>query len=399
MRVLLTNHFPFHGSGTGTYTLDLARGLLRAGHEVRALIVDRQATGSETFPVRRVVCRAGDPTADLPFDFPCFTSHPLSQQTFYELNDRQVAAYRETTRRLLDQEVEQFDPQIIHAQHIWMQGHLALETGVPYVLSAQGTDLMGYRHDARFRPLAQQAAENAGCILAASDFIRQEVVATFERVAERTETVHSAVDLEPYQRPPAARAAALAQLGLPADCPPIVAYAGKLVPFKGVDTLLNAAAIYERSARPLATVIAGGGPLDAELAAQAERLGLEHIWFLGDRRRDDCAALYHLAELVVMPSRAEPFGLVALEAMASGTPLVGTQAGGLSEIVNDATGGLVPVDDHELLAEMVLTAIAGDWKRAKGPAAAEYVNAHHSPTRWIERITGIYQQVLAARFG
>lgn len=192
MRVLLTNHFPFHGSGSGTYAFDLARGLIRAGHEVHALIVDCQSSGGEAFPVRRVVCRAGDPAADLPFDFPCFTSHPLSRQTFYDLSDTQLADYREQTRRLLDLEVEQFDPQIIHAQHIWIQGHLALETGVPYVLSAQGTDLLGYRRDARFRPLAQQAAENAGRILAASDSLRQELIETFVEVGDRVETVPAA---------------------------------------------------------------------------------------------------------------------------------------------------------------------------------------------------------------
>jgi glycosyltransferase involved in cell wall biosynthesis len=128
-------------------------------------------------------------------------------------------------------------------------------------------------------------------------------------------------------------------------------------------------------------------------------LGLERTWFLGDRGRDDCATLYQLADVVAMPSRAEPFGLVALEAMASGTPLIGTLAGGLPEIVTDATGGLVPADDYELLAEMVLRALAEDWKHTKGPAAAAYVAKQHDPRRWIERITGIYQRVLAARFG
>lgn len=397
MRVLLTNHFPFHGSGTGTYTLDLARGLLRAGHEVQALVVDCVGAGDEPFAVLRVVCKPDDPAADLPFEFPCFTSHPLSRNTFYDLSDAELALYREANRRRLDQVIDKFDPQIIHCQHIWVQGQLALETGVPYVLSAQGTDLMGYRRDRRYRALAQQAAENAGRILAASDYIGREVIATFQRVADRVETVLSAVEIEPYRRPSPERSAALRQLGLPEDCPPIVAYAGKLVPFKGVDTLLNAAAIYEDAAGPLATVIAGGGPLEEELTAQAIRLGLERVWFLGDRGRDDCAALYHLAEIVVMPSRAEPFGLVALEAMASGTPLIGTRAGGLPEIVSDATGGLVPVDDHELLAEMVLCAIREDWKRGKGPAAAAYVLEHHHPDRWIARIVGIYDQVLAAR--
>jgi len=194
MRVLLTNHLPCHGSSSGAYLLELAQGLIRSGHEVHALLVDGQAVGDEPFPVRRVVSRAGDVAADLPFDFPCFTEHPLSKRTFYDLSDRELADYREQNRRLLDLEVEEFDPQIIHAQHIWIQGHLALETGVPYVLSATVADLAGYCRDARFQSLAQQAAENAGRILVPSDSIRHEVLEAFDVVAERVETVQNAVD-------------------------------------------------------------------------------------------------------------------------------------------------------------------------------------------------------------
>lgn len=398
MRVLVTNHFPFHGSGTGTYTLDLADGLIAAGHDVRALIVDRQREGDEPFDVERIACRAGDASADLPFDFPCFTSHPVSHQTFAGLSDAQIHAYLDVQRARLDQVVAEFDPHIIHGQHIWLQGHLALETGVPYVLSAQGTDLMGYRQDARYRAYAEQAAENAGRILAASQYIRDDVLTTFGVSPERVETVYSAIDAKPYLEP-IARAEALARLGLPANLGPIVAYAGKLVPFKGVDTLLNAAGIYEADPLNITTVIAGDGIQRAELEAQARRLGLEGVRFLGDIDRERCAALYAAAELVVMPSRGEPFGLVALEAMASGTPVLGTRSGGLAEILNDAIGGLVPADDHELLAERTLVALLQNWKRSKGPAAREFVQREHSQEAWIARVTEIYRNVLTERFG
>jgi glycosyltransferase involved in cell wall biosynthesis len=399
MRVLLTNHFPFHGSGTGTYTLNLAQALLSAGHSVECLIVDRQRNGAEPFAVERVVCRQGDPAADLDFDFPCFTSHPQSHNTFAQLSDSQIGRYREAIRRALDRLVEQFDPHVIHGQHIWLMGQLALESGVPYVLTAQGTDLMGYRDDARYRPYADQAAENAGRIIAASEYIRRDVLATFEVPPERVVTVLSAIDPAPFLKPRPPRDALLKAFRLPADCRHVVVYAGKLVPFKGVDTLLNAAAIYEIDPLGIATVIAGDGIQRTELETQAERLGLERTYFVGDQDRERCAMLFALADLVVMPSRGEPFGLVALEALASATPVVGTRAGGLGEILSEEIGALVPADDHELLAMQVVTAVAQNWKTSKGPAARARVLAHHSPEQWIKRIVEVYEIVLTERFG
>lgn len=399
MRVLLMNHFPLHGSGTGTYTHDLATALVEAGHEVECLIVDRQERAEQPFHVERVTCRAGDARADLPFDFPCFTAHPESSVNFHDLTDSQLSAYRDALRRRLDPMVDRFNPHIIHGQHVWIQGHLALETGVPYVLTAQGTDLMGYRDEPRCRPLAEQAAENAGRIMAASEFIRRQVLETFELAADRVETVYSAIDTRPYLEAPLDRAEALLRFGLPADCRHLVLFAGKLVPFKGVDTLLNAAAIYEMDPARIHTVIAGDGVQRAELEAQAQRLRLKRVHFLGDLDRASCAALYHLADVVAMPSRGEPLGLVALEAMAAATPVVATDAGGLAEIITREVGGLAPVDDHELLAELLLEAVCLDWKAKKGPAARRHVLERHGFQAWAARIEAVYRQVLKERFG
>ena len=151
MRVLVTHHFPFDACASGRYSHELAASLLAAGHEVRCLIVDAVGNGSEPFPVRRMVCRALDPLADLPFDVPCFASEPLGSQTFEGLSSQQLADYREKFRRLLDREVEDFDPHLIHAQHIWVQGQLALETGVSYLLTAWGAELASYEADPRYR--------------------------------------------------------------------------------------------------------------------------------------------------------------------------------------------------------------------------------------------------------
>ncbi|MBX9792142.1 MAG: glycosyltransferase [Pirellulales bacterium] len=398
MRILLTNHLPLHGSESGAFTRDLAVGLERAGHQVRALVVDEREAGDEPFHVRRIVCRGGETSADLPFALPSFSAPTPSRQSFDTLSDDQLAQYREELRRHLDEEIAEFDPHVIHAQHIGILGHLALEAGVPYVLGATGADLLSFQADDRYRRFAEEAAENAGRILAASERIRRQVLATFDVADERAETLAKAIDLRPYESPPT-RAMALARIGLPLPVGPLVTFVGRLAAHKGIDTLLNAAAVYEsHPARPT-TLIVGDGIQRVELEAQARRLGLERVRLVGEQPPAFCVAAYVAADLVVLPSRGDTSGRVALEALATGTPVLAAAAGSLTEIVDDQTGGLVPTDDHELLAAGVMRAIDEDWKRTKGPAAGARVRKHYNIDDRVPWIVERYERAVADRGG
>lgn len=196
MRILFTDHAPLLATAAGARTIALASGLQAAGHEVRVLTVDRSDAGPEAFPVRRVVCRRGDEHADLPFDVPCFKPLEYSSLTFRELSDEELVAYRQAIRTALDEEIAAFDPRIIHSQHIWVGGHLALETGVPYVLSAYADELAALRDDSRYRRLSQEAAENAGRILVESDALRDVVLQVCGNLADRVVVVGNVVAVE-----------------------------------------------------------------------------------------------------------------------------------------------------------------------------------------------------------
>ena len=91
-----------------------------------------------------MTCRRDDPLAELPFDPPGFGT-PAGGQGFADLSDEQLHRLRDTLRQALDQEIADFDPQIVHGQHVWMLGHLALESGVPYVLTARPEELAELR--------------------------------------------------------------------------------------------------------------------------------------------------------------------------------------------------------------------------------------------------------------
>ncbi|MEX0977449.1 MAG: glycosyltransferase [Pirellulales bacterium] len=213
MRVLLTHHFPLKQSESGWLVWHWAWALAAAGDEVRLLIVDHQHQFGEPLGIERVVC-GDDPNADLTFPLPRFSTATEGDHcpVFSSLSNEQLGQYRECLRRRLDAQILQFDPHVIHAQHVWVLGQLALETGVPYLLNAWGPELVDCRFEARYRTLAEQAAENASRILAVDDAAQREVAALFESASDLTTELPPPLRLCGPKASEAARIAAGRQL-------------------------------------------------------------------------------------------------------------------------------------------------------------------------------------------
>lgn len=402
MRVLLTNHHPLAGSGAGAYIDQLARALVNAGHEVRCLLVDQdshsQLAQPDPCPVRRIVCRRDMPRADLDFDLPMLVPRGNGTQSFAQLSDDELLRYRDTLRRGLDREVAEFDPQIIHCQHAWLFAQLALESGVPYVVTAHGEEL-SVGDDPRFAPLLAEAAENAGCLITATQALMRAFQNRYHDVELRCEVQPPGMDVEASQPPSTERDELLKALGLPLDLGPVVGCVARFAPGQGVTTLLNAAAVYERTDRTLHTVLIGDGPQRQELESQASHQGLAQVHWLGLRSPEDCRRLYALADIMVLPAHRWPSTWVLLESLAAGTPVVAARSGGTDEILTSEFGAIVPAADHEILAETLLSAVEEDWKSTRGPAARQYVATHFPLAGWVEHTVAVYRRVLEARFG
>jgi glycosyltransferase involved in cell wall biosynthesis len=181
---------------------------------------------------------------------------------------------------------------------------------------------------------------------------------------------------------------------------PRLAIVGRLIPIKAHDVLLRAVARAREGLPGLTLEIAGDGELEPELRATATRLGLdEAVTFLG--RVAPVAPVLERAEVVVVPSFGEGFGMVALEAMERGRPVIASDVGGLPEIVADGrTGILVPPGDVEALARSIAE-LAGDPVRAAAMGAAGRVRAleEFSQARCTGRIAALYGAALAAGDG
>ncbi len=376
MRILLINHFPLTGSGSGVYVKNVARELAERGHEVVVLKPDTEfpPDGAYEFTTNTILCPAPGETdiddRDLSFPFPCFTTHPRSNRTFYSLSEAELTEYTAVFEGRVRRIADELDVEILHPQHLWVTAAVAARSGRPYVVTCHGTDLLGYRAAPRFRPFAHHGADGASRIVAVSESTSQEVSEVFGVGDDRLISLSSGVDGKTFRPVDTKPAELFRKLGLPLPVGPVVVYGGKLACFKGPDVLVEAASIYERQMPNVSTVISGDGSERRVLESMARALHLRNVHFVGWQDQALLAELYSVADLAVVPSREEPFGLVAIEALACGAPVIASRTGGLPEHVDDSVGRLVSPDNPGELAHAIIDEINGGVRKAKAGAAA-----------------------------
>ncbi|MCE7861646.1 MAG: glycosyltransferase family 1 protein [Chloroflexi bacterium CFX2] len=189
----------------------------------------------------------------------------------------------------------------------------------------------------------------------------------------------------------------------------MILFVGRIEPLKGVDTLIQAVASLDKSLsgrrHPVHLAIIGGDPdvnpeeMSDEMA-RLQKLSDElcmggMVVFLGKRAQDTLPYYYSAAEVLVMPSLYESFGMVALEAMACGTPVIASEVGGLGYLVQDGvTGYTVPDSDPEAL-RIRLTSLLGDNRLRKkmGENAAEYAK-EYDWSKIASSIVKVYNEVM-----
>ena len=219
--------------------------------------------------------------------------------------------------------------------------------------------------------------------------------------ADCVRVVPGGVHLDRFRPPasPGERAAVRDRLGLPPSAP-VVLFVGRLEPLKGVDILIRAAALADADP-PLTLRIVGGDADDSaqrdHLRALAREVGLgDRVRFIDAVNRERLVGYYQAADVCLVPSYYESFGLVAVEALACGTPVIATRVGGLQYTVRDGgTGYLISWRCPEPFAERLEALLANADLRARfGRAARESVR----PFDWrtvAAQIVDVYEDLLA----
>jgi glycogen synthase len=277
----------------------------------------------------------------------------------------------------LSRAVDRFRPDVLHVQCFSANGvyatALAAVRGLPLVVSLQGETVMDdhdiYQRSAALRAGLRLGVRRAGAVTACSRFTLDDAVERLRLRPGRALVVPNGVETAGDGGQPR-------PFGVPFDR--FVLGLGRVVAKKGFDLLVEAFARLAPRRSGLGLVVAGDGPSRAGLAAQAARLGIaDRVHLAGSLGRAEIAWAMDAADVFVLPSRVEPFGIVILEALRAGRPVVVSSRGGGSEIVRHEREGLLadPVDAEQLAAAIGRLLDDRDLARRLAEAGRERVKA------------------------
>src|SRR5216117_515360 len=328
--------------GISTHVYHLSRALVEKGTPVRVITCDFPKTPAEEIidgvSVSRVI------------------SGRVPESNFllwiYHLNSQMIS---KTTELL---ETEKFD--FIHA-HDWVVGRAAVELknrlGLPLISTIHATEIgRGGRLDGEYRRKVREIerllVEQSDGIICCSNYMLDHIQHELSAANAKIHVIPNGVEVDRFKNNGGPQ---LFSAEVSEDRK-IILYVGGIVREKGIFTLLEALDELRNRGKDVSLVIVGEGPLKEDLAKEilwrrlSDRVKL--VGFVDEQR---LVSLYNSCDAFVLPSHYEPFGMVALEAKASRVPVVVSDVGGLSEIVEDGvTGVKVPSSDPHALAEGIL---------------------------------------------
>ena len=384
--------------------------------------------------------RLADPLAAIvPFQ-PSYEDRPGAPDRVFaavgdEAYERLVAAWSEALARAGAASAD-----VLHLHHLTPANEAALQAfpAVPVVGQLHGTELAllraiqvgapaGWRFAGRWAARLRRWAQACERLIVPPG-AAVEVARLLGVPLERLQALPSGVELELFERRPLGRRERLLhwrrwlveeplgwdESGTPGtvayrerelwpfrEAEAILLYVGRYTAVKRLPLLVGAhARALERLGRPLPLVLVGGHPGEWEglhPLAVARALGNEQVFLAGWRPHELLPQALNAADLLVLPSVAEAFGLVLVEAMACGLPVVAAEAHGPREIVAAGTGWLVPPDDEDALAQALVAAASdAEERRRRGARAYRHSHAHYGWPVIAARIAALYAELLAA---
>jgi glycosyltransferase involved in cell wall biosynthesis len=294
-------------------------------------------------------------------------------------------------------------PDLFHSHWIFPQGltgaFLSRMQAIPHITSIHGSDVHGLNHPAMNYLHSLVVRHSAACTVNSRTTAERAQKFSGEK---RTLLIPMGVDIDIFKPIPHGD---FLWRGSKKDCGKVILYVGRLIDVKGVEYLVRAfPGVWKRN-RDAELLIIGNGPKKKELKNLADKLEIGHrVHFIGGVPHQELPRYYSLASVFVLPSvvteagEKEGLGVVLLEAMACGTPVIGTRVGGIPDTIRDGeTGLLVKEKDPEDLASKINRVLMDeDLRRGLVKRGKSFVGSNFSWEIVAEEFLGLYTEVLDA---
>lgn len=373
--------YPTYG-GSGVVATELGIELATRGHQVHFI------TSSQPF-------RLTGREANIHFHEVSVSTYPLFEYPPYDLalatRMAEVADFYSLDLLHVHYAIPHSVSALLASQMIEAHSMVARRRRLPFITTLHGTDITLVGLDPSYLPITRFAIERSHGVTAISAHLRERTREAFGIDGE-IEVIRNFVNCDLYSRRPE----------LVAELRPRFAEAGEhllvhLSNFRPVKRVLDVVEVFARVAKvlPARLMLIGDGPD----RSAAEHLALRHgvqdrIHFLG--KQDDVHDLLPLADLMLMPSQMESFGLAALEAMACGVPAIATRVGGVPELIDHSRNGMLfEIGDVAAMAEAAVALLSDPTRiQQMSRAARETAQQNFCTTRIIPLYEEYYQRVL-----
>lgn len=352
MRIGITC-YPTYG-GSGAVATELGIALARRGHEVHFI------TYKQPFRLPALLPRIHFHEVDV-------GRYPLFEFPPYDLA-LAVRMHEVVLSHKLD--LLHCHYAIPHATSAWIAKEMlgTTRSDIRVVTTLHGTDITIVGQDPSFKPITKFSIEKSDGLTAVSRYLQAETLTTFGCTACRIEVIPNFIDPDVYDR---SRYTSILDEQLDSDTRVLMHISN----FRPVKRVRDVVAVFARVAKriPSVLVMVGDGPDRSDAEAAARELGVaDRVFFLG--KIETVAPLLAGADVFLLPSTNESFGLSALEALASGVPVIGSNAGGLPEVVRDGeTGILCAVGDVDAMSDATIELLEDRtrWQAMSETAAAD----------------------------
>jgi len=367
--------YPTYG-GSGVVATELGRWLAHRGHQVHFI--------SYALPFRlATLCEENVQYHKVSLlDYPVFPAPSYTLSLAVKIADLTQA---------MNLDIVHVHYAVPHAVSAYLARQMSASRRVPIVTTLHGTDITLVGSNPSLHSIVRFAIEQSDRVTAVSAWLRDQTVQQFD-TTKPIEVVPNFVDPDIYT----CRHRDCPMRRFVAEGEKVVLHISNFRPVKRVADIIRAFALIRRkiSSRLL---LVGEGPDREQAEDLARELGiLGSTAFLGQHTSTEC--FYSIADLFLMTSKNEAFGLAALEAMSAQVPVVGYAGGGLNEVVRDGeTGFLVPFGQIEKLAERSLELLKDrERARAMGRRAREVVLENYVPDRVVPQYEKVYHDALNA---